>query len=187
MESHRVALVGIDGGTFKILKPLMQSHSIPTITRMINKGYSATLKSTIPPATVPGWYSLATGLNPGKLGVCNFMVNTSNHKRRLVSSKDIQGRALWDYISKRGLKVAVVNFPAYPPYPVNGYFVTGMLTPPGKGYTYPSDFKETIERQITNYYTDIDHYEYGDPKRLLKACIKAVTQKGKLVDILTQK
>jgi len=187
MNKRNVAIVGIDGGTLKILRSLMKINNIPNISHMFNSGYSAILKSTIPPTTIPGWYSLATGLNPGKLGICSFMVNKLNNKRRLVSSKDIQGKALWDYISDKGLKSAIINFPTYPPYPINGYFVTGMLTPSGKNYTYPLDFKYVIEKDIGEYYIDIDHYEYGNTTKLLEVCIDSITQKSKLINLIIKK
>lgn len=181
---RKLAIIGIDGGTFKILNALIKMDIIPNIRYMVYNGYSAILKSTIPPTTVPAWYSLATGLNPGKLGFTSFFVYEAPNKKRLVTSNDIKGKAIWDFISSYGLKCAVINFPTYPPIPVNGYFITGMLTPSNENFTYPPEFRNVIRNYVGDYLVDVDHYEYANPKKILKICIKSIEQKSKLLDLL---
>src|SRR3990172_11273772 len=71
--SHKVVLIGLDGGTYRVLNPLMEEGRLPNIARLLKNGSHGTLLSTIPPVTAPAWTSLLTGKNPGKHGIFNFL------------------------------------------------------------------------------------------------------------------
>ena len=47
-----------------------------------------------------------------------------------MSGRDIMTRPIWNILSEYGARSFVVNVPTtYPPEPINGLMVTGMLTP----------------------------------------------------------
>jgi predicted AlkP superfamily phosphohydrolase/phosphomutase len=56
------------------------------------------------------------------------------------------------------LAVGVLNLPvSYPPMQVNGFVVSGMLTPESaEDYTYPSDLRSFIEQVADGYIVDVD-------------------------------
>ena len=72
----KVLVLGLDGATWKALKPLIDFGVLPNFKKLVNHGCSGILSSTIPPNTSPAWPCMATGLNPGKLGVFSTLMRT---------------------------------------------------------------------------------------------------------------
>ena len=153
----KVLVVGIDGGTFTILEPLIESGRLPTLGSMVREGARGVLKSTIPPQSAPAWTSLATGKNPGKHGVFQFSrIDRSVYQsgfRRVVNANSIVGSTLWELLSDAGKSVGVMNVPmTYPARAVNGYMITGMLTPrDSTSFTYPPELADELQ----DYHIDL--------------------------------
>jgi len=59
MAERKVFVIGIDGATFKIIKPNL--HKLPTFSKLVKQGASGFLKSTIPPLSPAAWTSIVTG------------------------------------------------------------------------------------------------------------------------------
>ena len=148
----KVFLIGLDGGTFRIIHPAITGNRLPNIKKLLKTGSSGVLTSTIPPATIPAFPTLMTGKNPGKHGVFDFM-----HKKgdtpHLVDGTNIHGETLWRILSNQGKRCIVMNVPlTYPPEDINGIVISGMMTPAGRPFTHPRRFAKTIER-LTKRYT----------------------------------
>src|SRR3989304_4994575 len=161
--SHKVVLIGLDGGTYRVLNPLMEEGRLPNIARLIKGGAHGTLLSTIPPVTAPAWTSFLTGKNPGKHGIFNFLRKVANNytttffnwkESELNNALDIKARMLWEIAGVSGKLVGMVNVPmTYPPLPINGFMVSCLLTPPGsKRFTYP----EELASEIPDYKIDLE-------------------------------
>jgi len=60
----KILILGLDGSTWKVLKPLIDAGILPNIQKVVEDGCTAVIESTIPPTTSPAWPSMATGLNP---------------------------------------------------------------------------------------------------------------------------
>ncbi len=98
------------------------------------------LTSTVPPYTPPGWTSIFTGVNPGKHGIFGFTLGNAQRKEGLVRLDRVQAPAMWNAANAQGARVGLFNIPmTYPPPVVDGWSVSGMLTPEGGGET-PQDF-----------------------------------------------
>src|SRR3990172_10909676 len=122
MKKPKLIIIGLDGGTFKIIDPLIEQGKLPNLERLIKDGTRAILKSTIPPLTAPAWVTLMTGVNPGKHGLFDFkkldeithdMPFNPNPKDtcNLMHSRYYAGKTIWDILSKRNLKVSVLMMP----------------------------------------------------------------------------
>ena len=74
MARRKTLIIGLDGATFKVLTPLIEKKCLPNIQRIVEKGSSGTLLSTIPPVTAPAWLALATGMRPDKTGAYDFVL-----------------------------------------------------------------------------------------------------------------
>jgi predicted AlkP superfamily phosphohydrolase/phosphomutase len=127
----RTVLIGLDGATFTVLDSLMESGHMPFLKSFMARGAHAELKSTELPLTPPAWTSMITGRTPGHHGVFDFI-----HCRQtkdgifftLNMSYDIRCPTLWSILSRRGMRVAALNFPvSFPPEPVNGVCVPGFV------------------------------------------------------------
>lgn len=147
--AQRVILCGLDGATFKILKPMMEEGLLPNLSQAISEGASGGCASTFPPVTAPAWTTCVTGVNPGKHGVFGFFArDRKTLEPRYVSSSAIRVPTIWRLLSDAGRKVNVVNVPiTYPPEQVNGYMITGFLTPKGKSFCSPESLREELEAE----------------------------------------
>jgi predicted AlkP superfamily phosphohydrolase/phosphomutase len=126
--TERIVLIGIDGGTFSTLDPLMEEGVMPFLKEFLASGVRRELISVIPPLTPPGWTSLVTGRTPGNHGILDFFrfESSDRHYIRLVNSRDVKCETIWSIISRQGLKAMVLNFPLMtPPRPIAGYVVPG--------------------------------------------------------------
>ena len=66
---RKVFVLGLDGATFDVIKPLIEKGLLPTLKKLLEEGTHIPLTSSIPPVTVPAWKCYSTGKTPGKLGV----------------------------------------------------------------------------------------------------------------------
>lgn len=150
----KTIIIGLDGATFDIIKPLASSGFLPVLSRLMREGLSAPLRSTILPNSFPGWASCTTGTSEGMHGVFSpFIKNPSKYSVRAMSGRDIMTRPVWDILTEHGGRSIVVNVPTtYPPEPINGLMVTGMLTPSRDSeFTYPASLKKELLGEFPNY------------------------------------
>ncbi|ASJ05567.1 alkaline phosphatase family protein [Thermococcus barossii] len=147
MSDVKVVIIGLDGATWDVILPFVDEGKLPTFKKLLKEGSWGILRSTLPPVTVPAWPSFATGKNPAKLGVYNFLiVDNKTGKVRVVRSTDVKSKKIWDYLGFYGKTSIVLNHPVtYPPEKIKGIIVSGMLTPPdARDYTYPSEVAEEL-------------------------------------------
>jgi len=145
----KVIVIGLDGATWEIILPFVEAGYLPTFRKLLKEGSWGILRSTLPPVTVPAWPSFATGKNPAKLGIYNFLiVDNKTGNTRIVRSTDIKSKKIWDYLGFYGKKSIIINHPVtYPPEKINGIMVSGMLTPPGSNdYTRPPEILKELEK-----------------------------------------
>lgn len=139
-----VLLIGIDGATWDLLNLWINENNFPTLSKFINSGVSADLKSVIPTISCSAWTSLFTGTNPGKHGIYEYLTDSG----KLVNSKSIKSEKIWHIISQHKKRCCVVNVPlTYPLEEINGYMISGLLTPQdGKNYVYPSKIEPILKK-----------------------------------------
>jgi predicted AlkP superfamily phosphohydrolase/phosphomutase len=177
--SPKILLVGIDGGSFRILKPGISSGNLETFKKLVEEGVSSTLTSTIPPVTIPAFSTLMTGKNPGKHGVFDFMSEDNGHTR-LTNGTCINGPTLWRILSGAGRKCIVVNVPmTYPPEEINGIIVSGMMTPSGRNFTHPEGLAETLDNLTDGYPVRFDRQVKTTKKAKYIQAIHTMIEKRK--------
>jgi len=162
----KAIFLGIDGATLDLLLPWAEQGKLPNLARVFKQGAYGTLRSTLPPYSAQAWVSMMTGRNPGKHGVLDFFeAGAGPGHHAFISSALIQGEAIWDILSRHGRSVGMVNVPlTYPPVRVNGYMVSGFMTPKGRqDYTYPNELRDEILR-VTGQY-DPDPWDLVDPTK----------------------
>jgi predicted AlkP superfamily phosphohydrolase/phosphomutase len=150
----KTVIIGLDGATFDIIRPLSEAGRLPVLSRLMREGASAPLRSTILPNSFPGWASCTTGTSEGMHGVFSpFIKNPSSYTVRAMSGRDIMTRHVWDLLTEQGGRSIVINVPTtYPPEPLNGMMVTGMLTPGlASEFTYPASLKQELLAALPGY------------------------------------
>lgn len=153
---NKIILIGIDGCDFRIIKPLIDQRSLPTLSHILKQGTHGTMISTKPPNSLPAWTSILTGVNPGKHGAIDFLVKTDNGFQLFSRNKNI--RPIWKILDQHGLRQILVNEPiTYPPEKINGVMLTGFSTPPkSKNFIYPKKLKNEINKVCEGYQAELD-------------------------------
>lgn len=152
-KKMEVLVIGLDGAPYHLLEKV--SKRMPTLANLMNNGSYGILTSTIPALSLLAWPVFYTGKNPGKIGVyVTRLVRESVEEVKLPTSHDVKAPAIWEILSNHKKKVGVVNIPVtYPPKPVNGFLITGFLTPPSSDdFVYPAELKT----DLGEYTIDLD-------------------------------
>jgi len=152
-EKQKVYVLGIDGATFRIIEPMVNDGDLQNFERIMNNGVYSKLISTIPPLSGPAWVSFMTGMNPCNHGIFDFVLKKPNsYGSYYINSRHIKGETFWGIIGNYGRRVIIQNIMVtYPPTRVNGYLITGGLTPPNRHYTYPKSLEDEIECRFGRY------------------------------------
>ena len=155
----RAVIFGVDGLSFRVLHPLIQRGDLPNFARLQREGVEADFISAVPAVTPPAWMSLVTGMKPAKHGVFDFWefdVNSPTLQSRLVTHRK-GGKAIWNILSEYGKRVVVLNVPlTYPPDPVNGVMVSGLMTPSIQSpFTFPNMLKDELFKVVPDYRIDL--------------------------------
>jgi len=151
---NRVSVIGLDGATFRLIRPWVEAGKLPTLCKLMTQGAWSDLESTIHPLSPQAWASFMTGNNPGKHGIFEFVAhNPNSYDLRYVNGGSVRGKKLWNIMSDAGKRVCVVNVPfTYPPDPVNGVLIAG-LDAPGRNsdFCFPSSVYDEITEKFGPY------------------------------------
>jgi predicted AlkP superfamily phosphohydrolase/phosphomutase len=147
----KILIIGFDGATFDLIRPWANSGHLPNLAKLMDSGVHGNLLSTLPPVTSPAWPTFMTGCNPGKHGVFDF-IQPNGANFRLVNSTRIKQPTLWQRLSDAGYRVGVINVPVtYPPQAVNGFMITGLLSPKNAQICFPADLISRYEPELGGY------------------------------------
>jgi predicted AlkP superfamily phosphohydrolase/phosphomutase len=164
----KTAIIGLDGATFDLIEPLIGAGRLPNLSRLMREGASQPLRSTILPNSFPGWASLTTGTSEGMHGIFSpFIKRPGSYSVRAMSGRDIMTKPIWELLTEAGGRSLVINVPTtYPPEPINGLMITGMITPGLRSsFTYPPSLKEKLLAAVPDYIIEPGR----DPDRLIRA------------------
>jgi predicted AlkP superfamily phosphohydrolase/phosphomutase len=153
MSTPRVLVIGLDGATFDLIEPWVAAGKLPTLARLMQEGTWGRLQSTQPPHSCPAWTSFATGLYPGRHGIYSFLHRQpGSYTLPTVNQRLIQGVPVWQILSQIGRRVGIVNIPlTYPPIAVNGYMISGLLSPGADEAFYPPDLAREVNAALGPY------------------------------------
>ena len=154
MSTNRVLVIGLDGVPPDLLRPWIEAGELPTMAHLVRQGASGTLRSTMPPTSGPSWSSFMTGKNPGKTGIYDFLHRAQgSYHFPPVNASLRDGLDLWQILSQAGRRVGVLNVPlTYPIRPVNGFMISGWMTPySAKDYVYPPELDAELRQAVGDY------------------------------------
>jgi predicted AlkP superfamily phosphohydrolase/phosphomutase len=203
---QRVFVMGFDGMDPTLARKWMDEGKLPNLKALADEGVFARLGSTQPSESPTAWSSFATGVNPGKHSIYDFlvrdletyfpdlnMVRNPKEPQRFLwglipTDKPLPvslrgGTSFWKTASADGVRSVVLTVPVtFPPEELHhGEMLGGLPLPDVRG------------SMGTFYYwaTDLSSYEEGNaelggfPKRLLfEAGVSETTLKGPQSPIL---
>jgi predicted AlkP superfamily phosphohydrolase/phosphomutase len=128
----RTVLFGVDGATFTVLDDLVARGVMPTLAGVYQDGCRARLASTPLPLTPQAWTSMATSRGAGHHGIHDFFrpqFTARGTYFHLNDSRDVHCEPVWQYASRHGRQVTVLNYiQCSPPPPVRGHIVPGFTS-----------------------------------------------------------
>jgi predicted AlkP superfamily phosphohydrolase/phosphomutase len=155
MNKKRIMIIGLDGATFDIIKPMVKAGRLPTFANLLANGTHSNLKSTVLPITPPAWSSFMTGKNPGKHGVFAFYTqSTETYGTQMASGLSIKAKKIWDYLDTE--RIGLIDIPmTFPPQEINGYMISGWPVPSEESiFTHPASLHTEIIREVGSYIMD---------------------------------
>jgi predicted AlkP superfamily phosphohydrolase/phosphomutase len=176
--TRRFLILGLDGGTFDLLDPLMEAGELPFLASLVHDGVRAPLTSVYPAKTIPAWYSCATGKDPGELGIYGFTEPTGGPGESKLVQTFRPAEAMWDRLSRQGVKVGVVNFPLLSGYPLHGFVVPGMFS--DHPVTYPRELRAELEGGLgAPYPAELPVHRESDRANWMALATRTVEQRGR--------
>ncbi len=190
---RKLVIIGIDGGTFSLIDPLVERGELPNLAKIIKSGARGILKSTYPPITAAAWVTFMTGKNPGKHSFYDFReynltdytpafvttVKTSvNDDVSVLHSSRYQGETIWDFLGNAGYEMTVVAVPmTYPPWEVNGRMVSGYPCP---DYTHPRTYPPDWGGEIGRLF-NMSAIDFSRKEGFVRECKELVRRKGRII------
>jgi predicted AlkP superfamily phosphohydrolase/phosphomutase len=126
----RVLLIGIDGASPRLTRPLIEKGLLPNLEDIARRGVAGQLRAHHPLLSPRIWTSIATGKAPEQHGIHSWVFKGESGRPRMYRSSDRKTHALWNIASAAGLQVGVVNWlNTYPPEIVNGAMISDFAIP----------------------------------------------------------
>jgi predicted AlkP superfamily phosphohydrolase/phosphomutase len=145
--------------------------SLPTFRKLAEGGFTARLRSTDPPVTIPAWATLTTGRDPGQLGLYGIRnrVSYEYDSLRVSTSNDIHVKHVWDILADHGNTSVLVGIPqTWPVKTLNGACIAGIPAPDTRrSFTWPESLRDDLLQHIPGYEIDIGHFRSMSPQELV--------------------
>lgn len=148
-------LFGIDGGEPSLVFEHWRKD-LPNIDKLMQKGCYARMDSAIPPSTIVAWNSMISGRDTSEIGVFSYTFKDKDGQTKLVSSKNIKCKLIWDILAEHNKRSLALFVPlSYPAKAIKGCMITDFLTPgiKSEGCTYPASLQEEIKQ-----FPDVEYF-----------------------------
>ena len=102
-KKTKIFVIGLDGATFDVIRPMISQGKLPTLKKLIERGCSSKLKTVLGKEyfkgialkniqSVTAWTSFTTGTEPKKHGIYHFV----NQANELINSNSVKSHcASW--------------------------------------------------------------------------------------------
>jgi len=101
MSKSKSIILGIDGGDFQYIDPLIKDGKLNNINKIISSGVSTILESTYPPLTPIAWTTMLSGVTSAKHTISNWwFLNGKDYSLRPINSSDVKFSRIWDIFNK---------------------------------------------------------------------------------------
>lgn len=147
-QGKKVIVLGMDGLDPKIMERLMEAGELPNFSGLRETGTYSPLQTSNPPQSPVAWSNMATGCNPGKHGIFDF-INRDPQKylpdlailklsqsalHAGMYSPVRKGTAFWEITSAAGIPSTVIRWPiTFPPRESQAKVFAGLGVPDIKG------------------------------------------------------
>lgn len=142
VSQKKMIILGIDGFDPDLLEKYLEEGKMPNVKNLLEKGGSfRKLTTSNPPQSPVAWSCVATGTNPGKHGIFDFIHRHPQNMNPYLSISEVEksksisfgawqfplgsvsvrnlrkGKTFWEYLCDNNIPVTVAQIPAnYPPH-----------------------------------------------------------------------
>jgi len=147
-SGKKVLVIGIDAMDPKVVEKMVADGKLPNFKKLKESGDYSRLETTIPPESPVAWSAAATGSNPGKYGIFDYVGrDTATYLPKLSLAEQskgllgttyksaMKGIPFWRITSEGGIPTTVIRWPAtFPPEKVMGRMLSGLGVVDIKGF-----------------------------------------------------
>ena len=145
-QTRPVLVLGIDGATWDIIDPMVESGELPNLARLVDTGFRSDLISLPPLSSPVVWTTLATGRFPRDHNILHHTYPYRPGPKRKIQSTLRKVPALWNLAGHYGRTVNVVGyFATHPPDEVNGVMISDRAAEGVEGAVYPSSLGPMVQ------------------------------------------
>ena len=189
--ARKVVVLGLDAADPHLVFDRWRAE-LPVISGLMARGAWGTIRSTMPPITVPAWSCMMASRDPGELGIYGLRNRRSRAYGDMGFSNAtaVKEKRAFEILSDAGRHVATIGVPGtFPPRKVNGIQVGCFMTPDtGADYTWPPEFKEEIDEVVGRYILDAQGFRSADLDPVLKQIYDMTEKRFRLAEhVLTTK
>ena len=155
VTAERVLAIGLDGADPRVIGALFEQGKLPNMKAIADRGSFAPLTIPNPAQSPVVWAALATGQNPGRNGIYDFIGRNPEKYLPKLALLDasrhgggykypIRAKAFWDVATANGVETTVIRWPmTFPPPEIRGRMLAGLGVPDVRGslgrYTFFTD------------------------------------------------
>ncbi|MCU1325881.1 MAG: type phosphodiesterase/nucleotide pyrophosphatase [Bryobacterales bacterium] len=140
---RRAIFLGFDGLDPRITERLMSEGKLPNFVKVREAGSYHRLRTTFPPLSPVAWSTFATGVNPGRHNIFDFLNrDLRTYVPQLSSARVTKGSVellrrsepFWKTLGRFGVTSTILRVPiTFPPEEFNGRLLSAMCTPDLRG------------------------------------------------------
>jgi predicted AlkP superfamily phosphohydrolase/phosphomutase len=152
LMKKRTCIIGIDGVPFGLIDELSSRGVMPYVETLKEEGIFRQMSSSVPEISSVSWSSIITGKNPGEHGIYGFTdLLEGTYTLSFPHFGKLKSPPFWQ---NQG-KFVIINVPStYPAAPLDGFLVSGFISPDLERAVYPLQYVNTLKG--FNYKIDVD-------------------------------
>lgn len=145
---NKVIVLGIDGFDPKIMEFLMNEGKLENFKKLKEAGIYKRLETITPSISPVVWTTIATGVNPGKHGIFDFIrfdreknlpyLSIIDQEDSFLGTKfvnPVKGTPFWKTLSDDDVFVSAIHWPVtFPAEDISGDMLAGLGTPDIRGF-----------------------------------------------------
>jgi predicted AlkP superfamily phosphohydrolase/phosphomutase len=155
----KVVILGLDGLDPVRCEMLMERGELPHLSRLRDQGSYRRLGTSMPALSPVAWSTFATGVDPSRHGIFDFIARDPRNYAPMLSSSEVYGhtrmvgfgpfripvskggvrglrrsRTFWSVLSSHGVRSSVLRVPiTFPVEKIDGVMIAGMCVPDLRG------------------------------------------------------
>jgi predicted AlkP superfamily phosphohydrolase/phosphomutase len=146
----KLIFIGFDGLDARLTERWMSEGKLPNLSRLREQGGYRRLRTTFPALSPVAWSTFATGVNPAKHNIFDFLsrsagsylpelsLATVKPAQRAWKKPSVQGHrkseSFWTILGRNQVRSTVLRVPVtFPPEKFNGKMLSAMCTPDIRG------------------------------------------------------